>query len=292
MAESRGITNVIAGVAALLGVFATVQSTINSQKIETNRIDLERQQQKAEYQLAVFERVADAIETADTSPQKIRAAVSLVNTLPEEPPADGQQSLKQQLLIILVDGGLAAGGEAAEAVEQLRDQTSDAPDAAVKKDVQAPAMESPPQVMADAPAAARTRALESAPALNSVARRIGAKRGAGWNVDVFYCAGPNQAANEARANAYHQKLVAAVNRQTGEDDMQMGRIRLRTLTEEVNGQPGYEVKRDEVRAEGSELQQAEVLVRYLAQGGGAPLPIYQTRNFPTPYYLSVFACGA
>jgi hypothetical protein len=295
MSAANTITGIIAGVAALLGVFASIQSTVNSAKIEENRIELEQQQQRAEYQLKVFERVADAIEKADTNPQQIRAAVSLVSTLPDdEDLKPGQVSLKQQLLIILVEGGLSAGGEAADAVEGIREQTSDAPEAAVTKDV---VVQAPSEVVQQQPTmAARNRSLspgslaEISPRLQlpSAAMRMSAT----WNVDVFYCAGANSAANQTRAAAIHQTLVAAGEKQLGVSDvaMPLGRVRMRELTEDANRRPGYGVSRDEIRAESGESAEAAALAKLIA-GEGAALPVATTRFTRTPYYLSVFACG-
>jgi hypothetical protein len=303
MAEGR-IAGIVAGAAALLGVFATWQSTQNSASIEKNRVELERQQQDAEYRLAVFERVADAIENAESSPQQMRAAVLLVNTLPDDP--NDENSLKKQLLVILVEGGVAAGGEAAEAVDAIRNETSDVPDAAVTKQVQAPAVAEQPvgasrapasiaPTPGDLPATSVSRGL--AARLAREGSRFSMRKAASWNIDVFYCEGAGAAQNEARAKAFSRSLEEEVQRQaTGEpspamQNMTLGQVRLRPLTQEAFRALGYEQPSDFVRPEGSEMRQAEVLAALSRSAAGAsPLSVNPARQ-PSPYYIGVYYCG-
>lgn len=302
MADGR-IAGVVAGAAALLGVFATWQSTQNTARIEKNRVELERQQQDAEYRLAVFERVADAIENAEASPQQMRAAVLLVNTLPDDP--NDETSLKKQLLVILVEGGVAAGGEAAAAVDNIRNATSDVPEAPVAQQVQAP-------IVAEQPAAASRAPASTAPgdapvrsvtrdAVSGLSRDLGSRiymrKAAAWNIDVFYCEGAGAAQNETHAKAFSRTLEEEVQRQANGQpsanmqNMTLGQVRLRPLTQDAYRELGYDQPADFVRPEGSEMRQAEVLAALSRSTAGAgPLAVNPARQ-PSPYYMAAYYCG-
>lgn len=119
----------------------------------------------------------------------------------------------------------------------------------------------------------------------------------GWDVDVFWCAGPGGEASQALATRMGRALEAERERQlsgpagsVGEIGFGLGRLRVRELREEVNARPGYNVSQNEVRAEASEQEVGAQLRAFLSGEVGSRVSM-RTSGTSTPYYLSVFACG-
>lgn len=120
----------------------------------------------------------------------------------------------------------------------------------------------------------------------------------GWDVDVFWCAGPYGAANRelaeqmgAALNAQRERQLSGPAGSVADVGFALGRLRVRELREEVNARPGYGVTRNEVRAEIGEREVGAELRSFLS-GAVAVSVEPGTSGTPTPYYLSVFACGA
>jgi len=112
------------------------------------------------------------------------------------------------------------------------------------------------------------------------------ERLAGYDVDVFYCAGANGTVNRARG----ESLVAALAQAETLGAAAVGQVRLRELTEDINGRAGYQVSRDEVRAETSERAFANALVEHAQSAAGIRLAMATPTNV-TLGYVSVFVCG-
>lgn len=98
-------------------------------------------------------------------------------------------------------------------------------------------------------------------------------------VDVFYCAGPAEAALKAKAEAARELLVPAVQR-----------ARVRALAEPINASPGYHVAGLQIRHDASELAAARRLSELLASGGQGAFAPHAVAG-GTPRYLSVFVCS-
>jgi hypothetical protein len=111
----------------------------------------------------------------------------------------------------------------------------------------------------------------------------------GYDIDVFWCAGPQGDAHLDYARLLATRLSAAPS---GSLSMPVGRVRLRTLTEERQANPGYPRTGLQVRGEASEQDQAKALAAYLS--ALVPPNRFDTplSRMKTPWYLSVFVCSA
>lgn len=115
---------------------------------------------------------------------------------------------------------------------------------------------------------------------------------AGWDVDVFYCTGPGQEARQAKAEQLVNALLKERDAQASGGDsalpFSLGRVRARPLVEKINSSAGYQVQRNEVRAEGSEGKEGDALRQFLA-GAGVPMES-RVSGTRTAFYLSAFVC--
>ncbi|HRP11392.1 MAG TPA: toll/interleukin-1 receptor domain-containing protein [Terricaulis sp.] len=130
--------------------------------------------------------------------------------------------------------------------------------------------------------------LQAPAATNQEVERMArdARMALSWRIDVFACEGV--AGAETRANR-----VAALLSEQPDDvlSVPIGRVRVRALTAEVNQRRGYQVNRDEIRAEASETSDAEALRAFIAARRGPQLALRQSGT-PTVNYLSIFICAA
>lgn len=311
MAQGNSVTLSLAGLGAVLGVVATGWAAWNSQR-------LSERQHFDEYQLGVFTTVLNALETHDAA--RIAAVQSLVLTLPEDGASpNGQSSLREEMMVLLCTrANLAGEGQAvtrvcAELPSDLPEaqgteatQVAEAPevrDALVETMAQAP----PPAPSAGAttaPPARRAPATEAAPpqrqqvqqevAAQGQAPDYGNRRsqmtrvGALWSVDVFYCEANPSA--EQRAQAAFEILSTEAQTPSADAGLTLGRIRVRPLPANVNSRAGYQVARDELRAEASEAEAAAALQALITARSGPALTLRGSQA-RTPFYLSAFYCG-
>lgn len=119
----------------------------------------------------------------------------------------------------------------------------------------------------------------------------------GWDIDVFWCAGPNGTANKAEADAIVAELTAEQNLQlsapagqAGALSYGLGRLRSRELSEEINARPAYSAKGLEIRPEARERGEGEALAGFLSSEMGLSAQM-RISGSSTPYYLSVFVCN-
>lgn len=119
----------------------------------------------------------------------------------------------------------------------------------------------------------------------------------GWDIDVFWCAGPNGTANKADADAIVARLTAEQNLQlsapagqAGALSYSLGRLRSRELSEEINARPAYSARGVEIRPEARERGEGEALAGFLGSEMGLS-PQMRISGSSTPYYLSVFVCN-
>lgn len=113
------------------------------------------------------------------------------------------------------------------------------------------------------------------------------ERLAGFDVDVFYCAGPTGAANRERGQA----IVGALAQADNLGGAAVGRVRLRELTEDVNSRAGYRIEVDEVRAESGERPFANAMMEHVHSTSAIRLALGGAPTTETPGYVSVFTCG-
>lgn len=113
------------------------------------------------------------------------------------------------------------------------------------------------------------------------------ERLAGFDVDVFYCAGANGADNRERGQA----IVGALAQADNLGGAAVGRVRLRELTEDVNSRDGYQLNRDEVRAETSERAFSNAMMEHVLSTASVRLALGRAPTTETPGYVSVFTCG-
>ena len=312
MAQGNTITLSLAGLGAILGVVATGWAAWNTQR-------LSERQHLDEYQLGVFTTVLSALETNDAA--RIAAVQSLVLTLPEDGNLPkGQSSLRDEMMVLLCTrANLAGEGQAvtrvcAELPSDVPDneqgtqatQVAEAPRDALIETMAAPAP-APTTSTTTAPPARRAPASEAAPAPTQTEQEAqppqqqqqaradyGNRRsqmtraGALWSVDVFYCEG--NASAEQRAQAAFQILSAEAQAPSADAGLTLGRIRVRPLPANVNSRGGYQVARDELRAETSE-RDAAAAQRALIAAPSRPALSEAVSGTPTPFYLSAFYCG-
>ncbi len=119
----------------------------------------------------------------------------------------------------------------------------------------------------------------------------------GWDIDVFWCAGPNATANKAEADAIVARLTAEQNLQlsaragqAGALSYGLGRLRSRELSEEINSRPSYSARGLEIRPEARERSEGEALAGFLNSEMGLSAQM-RISGSSTPYYLSVFVCN-
>jgi hypothetical protein len=190
----------------------------------------------------------------------------------------------------------------ADANSALTDKQKQLADALAKLD----ALSANLNTVAEAPAPAI--AAQSAPAAQAQARAQIARGAAvqaqvqdfvrqarialGWDIDVFYCAGPSSAANQAKAQAVYDLLMAERNRQTPSSDLSfaLGRIRVRPLSEAINATPQYGIHKDMISTEKSETGVAGELAKFIAGAKGPPVEV-EPSTHRSDYYLSVFMCA-
>ena len=114
-----------------------------------------------------------------------------------------------------------------------------------------------------------------------------------WNVDIFWCSGSGGDANRGRAETIEtalndEKLLQASGNRAA-SPLQIGRVRLRELSQAANSKRGYGIKDDIMRPEPGEVREAGELIRIL-QKSGAAVPAIGNSTTPTAQYLSVFIC--
>ncbi len=313
MAQGNTVTLSLAGLGAILGVVATGWAAWNTQR-------LSERQHLDEYQLGVFTTVLSALETNDAA--RIAAVQSLVLTLPEDGNLPkGQSSLRDEMMVLLCTrANLAGEGQAvtrvcAELPSELAGeqgtqatQVAEAPrDALIETMAAPPPAPAPTTSTTTTPPARRAPASEAAPAPTQTEQEAqppqqqqqaradyGNRRsqmtraGALWSVDVFYCEG--NASAEQRAQAAFQILSAEAQAPSADAGLTLGRIRVRPLPANVNSRSGYQVGRDELRAESSEREAAAAL-RALMTARNGPALDEAVSETPTPFYLSAFYCG-
>jgi tetratricopeptide (TPR) repeat protein len=122
----------------------------------------------------------------------------------------------------------------------------------------------------------------------------------GIDVDVFWCVGVEGA--QDRAQIVYDQLTAEseAQLQRAPDSpplgFDLGRIRLRPLSQSTNALPAYSVQSDVIRAENvnREKEQAGALSRFVAAATQQSIQL-QVSDLPvdrsTPFYLSVFLCA-
>ena len=289
MAQGNTITLSLAGLGAILGVVATGWAAWNTQR-------LSERQHLDEYQLGVFTTVLSALETNDAA--RIAAVQSLVLTLPEDGNLPkGQSSLRDEMMVLLCTrANLAGEGQAVTRVcaelpsdlpEEQGTQATQVAEAPVVRDALVDTMAAPP------PAPTQTEQ-EAQPPQQQARADFGNRRsqmtraGALWSVDVFYCEG--NASAEQRAQAAFQILSTEAQSPSTDAGLTLGRIRVRPLPANVNSRSGYQVGRDELRAEASEGEAAAALQALITARSGPALTLTSSQS-PTPFYLSAFYCG-
>lgn len=134
----------------------------------------------------------------------------------------------------------------------------------------------------------------SQPAVDEALRQT--RIASGWDIDVFWCAGPNAAANKTVADGIVTKLTAEQNLQLSAPAGQagtlaygLGRLRSRELSEEVNARPSYNARGLQVMPEVREQTEGNQLAGFINREMGLEATI-RTSDSSTPYYLSVFVC--
>lgn len=311
MAQGNTITLSLAGLGAILGVVATGWAAWNTQR-------LSERQHLDEYQLGVFTTVLSALETNDAA--RIAAVQSLVLTLPEDGNLPkGQSSLREEMMVLLCTrANLAGEGQAVTRVcaelpsdlpEEQGTQATQVAEAPVVRDALVDTMAAPPPapsgtiapverhrmpVGEDAAPPPQQEVQQEAAAQQQQQPEYGNRRsqmtraGALWSVDVFYCEG--NASAEQRAQAAFQILSTEAQSPSTDAGLTLGRIRVRPLPANVNSRSGYQVGRDELRAEASEGEAAAALQALITARSGPALTLTSSQS-PTPFYLSAFYCG-
>lgn len=107
-------------------------------------------------------------------------------------------------------------------------------------------------------------------------------------LDIFWCAGDGGDKRQATAIAVGQRIAS------GAQDLGVGRIRVRVLTEEKNSQRGYRIYRNIVRYDRDDVSERKLLARVAAafpDVGFLPSPGWGTNRGPTGGYVSAFVCA-
>ncbi len=193
-------------------------------------------------------------------------------------------SMKTSLLAALASK--EASGSAVSTA--LSDDDFKANEATTVRSVTGASAPSAPDTAAVARSAA---ALPTTQLLTTTVLAVGRPRG--WDIDVFWCRGPNESATYITASTAAASLAQLSTANTPiAPGVALGRIRLRPLPVEINSQPGYGLAGNVVRPENrsDEMSAAQALLRTLnaAQPTGFTVSIARSR---TPWYISVFACA-
>lgn len=112
----------------------------------------------------------------------------------------------------------------------------------------------------------------------------------GWDVDVFWCAGPGEAGNYAAAREAGILLgIEAARGRAIASGVRVGRVRLRTIRERGRGNwpAGFYVISDGGDGEDAAADAAAAFL----MGKQVPVGRKQSRGKPTASYFSVFACN-
>jgi hypothetical protein len=113
----------------------------------------------------------------------------------------------------------------------------------------------------------------------------------GYDVDIFFCTGPNEDGRRAETTQVAGLLSSfASQQQPIGAGYRIGRVRLRPLTAEKQLDPGYPSSGWQVRGEASEAGMRNALVQLFNQQGRAQYIGYQSKQ-ATPWYLSAFICS-
>ncbi len=116
----------------------------------------------------------------------------------------------------------------------------------------------------------------------------------GWDIDVFWCAGPNEATLYGKAGAVAQQLANAANG-TGSKlpagDLLVGRIRLRSVPAKLQGN-GYPATGLWIRIDGGDGEKVAgtALINFLNTSQSTPFKLSLIER-KTNWYLSVFVCS-
>ena len=117
----------------------------------------------------------------------------------------------------------------------------------------------------------------------------------GWDVDVFYCTGSNDASMKARALQIVNALgSAAKSEQALAPGVKLGRIQLRELTPEMRKNGKWFDTRDAVVRDGQsgEDETARALQAYLMKTQQISLELVVSNGRPTKWYVSIDVCHA
>lgn len=109
----------------------------------------------------------------------------------------------------------------------------------------------------------------------------------GWDYDIFWCEG------QAKAQSVAQMIFDAIIKRDSASLGLIGRVRLRTLPQDVNQRPEYNIhNRIVIKRHMAKWEQAEKLQSYVNKvlSGQSRQAEVEDSSFKLPWYLSLFVC--
>jgi hypothetical protein len=216
----------------------------------------------------IFDEFVDALKDRKSDPEIFIDRMSGVLVLADAIP-DAEQRVRMAQAVQQAIGRIAPPDAAAAA--QLEELRFDAEDVAVRAEAQQKEIERSPEIA-------------TAAAVANAAGTGSTIKWGNYDFDIFWCEGADSANN--------QVLATKIADLRAQDPKASGRWRLRPLPDAVNRRPGYNVSGIQVRVSSEdERPLAQQLIASIQKLGVAQATIKPTVQ-KTPWYLSVFVCGA
>lgn len=315
-ARLKRLSNNVAFVAALIGTFVTIGTSLTScsrDNIERYRVFRDAVSTEERYWKDLYEKYLAVTDRGDVSDPQTKRQIAAIRALANhQVPTFEEHQLGIFYLsnvpqkqasesIAAMKRGLDDALKAPEIVGNEQAQKSRAAGFAVEERDAVRARKGEDvtieqQKIAEQQENAQSVTSGSSIAYNSVVISAGEKNGT--DIDIFWCGGGNE---QASYNAGNAVAVAIANSSdgSGADALlgRLGRIRLRLLPESIQQKPGYPSSGNQVRGDQTETDQVKRLVAWLNRGD--PKSGYgledkfeaKTVAMRTPYYLSVFVCS-
>jgi hypothetical protein len=231
------------------------------QKLEQQASDREDVKVDRDYQVQVTTMALASLKENDTRAQA--AMIGLVGTLPNTDLAT------KLTLALTTSSDPAVKKEATETLEAAR------------------AFEVQQRVDAKAAQAGKSPIGAAIGVTRQLTPRPNAK---GWDIDIFWCDGVNDA--KRRADVLGAVLAKQANEGLRVDGEILGRVRVRPLPALVNQRPQYQIFGDIIGPDAADPAEGQLAraVAAIAAGSGVPVAV-RPGTKRSPWYVSVFFCA-